>query len=48
MGESITEGTILNWYQEEVFEEEGDILVVTGTDKVDNAGSSTTRCGIIM
>jgi 2-oxoglutarate dehydrogenase E2 component (dihydrolipoamide succinyltransferase) len=31
MGESITEGTILNWLVEE-----GDILVEVGTDKVDN------------
>ncbi len=37
MGESITEGTILNWVvkEGETFEE-GDILVEVGTDKVDN------------
>jgi len=37
MGESITEGTILNWVvkEGEAFEE-GDILVEVGTDKVDN------------
>jgi len=37
MGESITEGTILNWMvkEGEAFEE-GDILVEVGTDKVDN------------
>ncbi len=37
MGESITEGTILNWLVDEgdAFEE-GDILVEVGTDKVDN------------
>jgi len=37
MGESITEGTILNWLVDEgdTFEE-GDILVEVGTDKVDN------------
>jgi len=37
MGESITEGTILNWLVNEgdAFEE-GDILVEVGTDKVDN------------
>jgi 2-oxoglutarate dehydrogenase E2 component (dihydrolipoamide succinyltransferase) len=37
MGESITEGTILNWLVEEgdAFEE-GDIIVEVGTDKVDN------------
>lgn len=37
MGESITEGTILNWLVQpgESFEE-GDILVEVGTDKVDN------------
>jgi 2-oxoglutarate dehydrogenase E2 component (dihydrolipoamide succinyltransferase) len=37
MGESITEGTILNWLVEEgdTFEE-GDIIVEVGTDKVDN------------
>lgn len=37
MGESITEGTILNWLVEEGQSfEEGDILVEVGTDKVDN------------
>ncbi|MBX2829382.1 MAG: 2-oxo acid dehydrogenase subunit E2 [Flavobacteriaceae bacterium] len=37
MGESITEGTILNWVvQEGESFEEGDILVEVGTDKVDN------------
>ena len=37
MGESITEGTILNWLvQEGEAFEEGDILVEVGTDKVDN------------
>ncbi len=37
MGESITEGTILNWLVEEGDSfEEGDILVEVGTDKVDN------------
>ncbi len=37
MGESITEGTILNWLvQEGESFEEGDILVEVGTDKVDN------------
>ncbi|MEN8816820.1 MAG: dihydrolipoamide acetyltransferase family protein [Nonlabens sp.] len=37
MGESITEGTILNWLvQEGETFEEGDILVEVGTDKVDN------------
>lgn len=37
MGESITEGTILNWLvQEGEHFEEGDILVEVGTDKVDN------------
>jgi 2-oxoglutarate dehydrogenase E2 component (dihydrolipoamide succinyltransferase) len=37
MGESITEGTILNWLVEEGENfEEGDILVEVGTDKVDN------------
>lgn len=37
MGESITEGTILNWLVAEGEEfEEGDILVEVGTDKVDN------------
>lgn len=37
MGESITEGTILNWLvQEGDSFEEGDILVEVGTDKVDN------------
>lgn len=37
MGESITEGTIINWVvaEGESFEE-GDILVEVGTDKVDN------------
>jgi len=37
MGESITEGTILNWIvsEGESFQE-GDILVEVGTDKVDN------------
>ncbi|GAA0755948.1 dihydrolipoamide acetyltransferase family protein [Psychroflexus lacisalsi] len=37
MGESITEGTILNWMMSEgdIFQE-GDILVEVGTDKVDN------------
>lgn len=37
MGESITEGTIINWIvsEGESFEE-GDILVEVGTDKVDN------------
>lgn len=37
MGESITEGTILNWLVDEgdAFEE-GDIIVEVGTDKVDN------------
>ncbi|MGB3592159.1 MAG: dihydrolipoamide acetyltransferase family protein [Nonlabens sp.] len=37
MGESITEGTILNWLvQEGASFEEGDILVEIATDKVDN------------
>lgn len=37
MGESITEGTILNWVVDEGESfEEGDILVEVGTDKVDN------------
>ena len=37
MGESITEGTILNWIVAEGDSfEEGDILVEVGTDKVDN------------
>ena len=37
MGESITEGTILNWIVKEGESfEEGDILVEVGTDKVDN------------
>ncbi|HET8809609.1 MAG TPA: dihydrolipoamide acetyltransferase family protein [Flavobacteriaceae bacterium] len=37
MGESITEGTIINWLvQEGETFEEGDILVEVGTDKVDN------------
>lgn len=37
MGESITEGTILNWLvQEGESFEEGDILVEVATDKVDN------------
>ncbi|SCX90742.1 2-oxoglutarate dehydrogenase E2 component (dihydrolipoamide succinyltransferase) [Nonlabens sp. Hel1_33_55] len=37
MGESITEGTILNWLvQEGESFAEGDILVEVGTDKVDN------------
>lgn len=37
MGESITEGTILNWIvQEGNSFDEGDILVEVGTDKVDN------------
>ena len=37
MGESITEGTILNWLVEEGASfEEGDILVEVATDKVDN------------
>jgi 2-oxoglutarate dehydrogenase E2 component (dihydrolipoamide succinyltransferase) len=37
MGESITEGTILNWLvQEGESFDEGDILVEVGTDKVDN------------
>ena len=37
MGESITEGTILNWLvQEGDFFEEGDIIVEVATDKVDN------------
>jgi len=37
MGESITEGTILNWLVDEGESfEEGDILVEVGTDKVDN------------
>ncbi|BAO55653.1 dihydrolipoamide acetyltransferase family protein [Nonlabens marinus] len=37
MGESITEGTILNWLvQEGDSFEEGDIIVEVGTDKVDN------------
>ncbi len=37
MGESITEGTILNWLvQEGESFQEGDILVEVGTDKVDN------------
>jgi 2-oxoglutarate dehydrogenase E2 component (dihydrolipoamide succinyltransferase) len=37
MGESITEGTILNWLvQEGESFTEGDILVEVGTDKVDN------------
>jgi 2-oxoglutarate dehydrogenase E2 component (dihydrolipoamide succinyltransferase) len=37
MGESITEGTILNWLVQEGDDfKEGDILVEVGTDKVDN------------
>lgn len=37
MGESITEGTILNWLvQESDTFQEGDILIEVGTDKVDN------------
>ena len=37
MGESITEGTIINWVvQEGDSFEEGDILVEIATDKVDN------------
>ena len=37
MGESITEGTIINWLvQEGDSFEEGDILVEVATDKVDN------------
>ncbi|RRO15294.1 dihydrolipoamide acetyltransferase family protein [Flavobacteriaceae bacterium 14752] len=37
MGESITEGTILNWLIDEGHPfDEGDILVEVGTDKVDN------------
>ena len=37
MGESITEGTILNWLVNEGDSfEEGDILVEVATDKVDN------------
>ena len=37
MGESITEGTILNWLIDEgAAFSEGDILVEVGTDKVDN------------
>jgi 2-oxoglutarate dehydrogenase E2 component (dihydrolipoamide succinyltransferase) len=37
MGESITEGTILNWLVDEGDSfEEGDIIVEVGTDKVDN------------
>ena len=37
MGESITEGTIINWVvQEGDAFEEGDILVEIATDKVDN------------
>lgn len=37
MGESITEGTIINWLvQEGESFEEGDILLEVGTDKVDN------------
>ncbi|QTY26347.1 dihydrolipoamide acetyltransferase family protein [Flavobacterium sp. CS20] len=37
MGESITEGTILNWLIDEGDSfDEGDILVEVGTDKVDN------------
>ncbi|MDP5099744.1 MAG: lipoyl domain-containing protein, partial [Nonlabens sp.] len=37
MGESITEGTILNWIVKEGQSfEEGDVLVEVGTDKVDN------------
>ncbi|MGI9593791.1 MAG: lipoyl domain-containing protein, partial [Patiriisocius sp.] len=37
MGESITQGTILNWLvQEGESFQEGDILVEIATDKVDN------------
>ena len=37
MGESITEGTIINWLvQEGEYFEEGDILLEVATDKVDN------------
>jgi len=37
MGESITEGTILNWIVNEGENfQEGDVLVEVGTDKVDN------------
>ena len=37
MGESITQGTILNWLVEEgAAFQEGDILVEIATDKVDN------------
>ncbi|HBC02695.1 MAG TPA: 2-oxoglutarate dehydrogenase, partial [Aequorivita sp.] len=37
MGESITEGTIINWLVNEGDSfEEGDILLEVATDKVDN------------
>ena len=37
MGESITEGTIINWLIKEGDNfEEGDIILEVGTDKVDN------------
>src|SRR5690554_204846 len=37
MGESITEGTIIEWHVKEgEFFEKGDVLVEVGTDKVDN------------
>ncbi|WP_438962307.1 dihydrolipoamide acetyltransferase family protein [Nonlabens sp.] len=43
MGESITEGTILNWLvQEGEGFEEGDIIVEVGTDKVDNEVPAST------
>jgi 2-oxoglutarate dehydrogenase E2 component (dihydrolipoamide succinyltransferase) len=54
MGESITEGTILNWIvsEGESFQE-GDVLVEVGTDKVDNevpapfSGTLVeTKCGV--
>jgi 2-oxoglutarate dehydrogenase E2 component (dihydrolipoamide succinyltransferase) len=42
MGESITEGTILNWLvQEGESFDEGDILIEVGTDKVDNEVPAT-------
>lgn len=48
MGESITEGTILNWLvQEGESFNEGDILVEVGTDKVDNEVPSPSA-GIML
>ncbi|WP_172966844.1 dihydrolipoamide acetyltransferase family protein [Patiriisocius marinistellae] len=48
MGESITEGTILNWLVEEGDSfEEGDILVEVATDKVDNEVPATSA-GVML